>query len=64
MYKIKRVCICDHCGSIALPHPDMGELCPPRGWGSITNKTHLCQKCYKAYLRLMEEGEGYDEENT
>jgi hypothetical protein len=64
MYKIKRICICNHCGAVDIPYTDLGELCPPRGWGSIANQIHLCPKCYKAYLRFLEEGEEYDEEDT
>ena len=62
MYKLKHVYICDHCNAVALPYYYEGFASRPNGWGVIGDKIHLCSKCYKAYIQLTEENEGYHED--
>lgn len=60
MYKLRFIYICDHCGKVELPEVvycgiDAVNIMP-HNWGWL-GKAHLCDECYAAYRKLMDEPE-------
>lgn len=59
MYKRRKVYICDHCGTVALPdykecYDGFMRECIPKGRGCVFGGHHLCYKCYSAFEKLSE----------
>lgn len=52
MRKRKRVCICDHCGAVALEiRICLGRGHSPYGWKKLGTED-ICPKCWKIYEKF------------
>lgn len=64
MRKRKRVCICDHCGAVALEIRIISRMRyhSPYGWKKLGTED-VCPKCWKIYEKFKREiAEGGDDD--